>query len=41
MENEADEECEPEKVLNMLSKESLGPDSQCLLINGTLPLWAR
>ena len=39
--NEADEECEPEEVLKMPSKESLGPDLQCLLINGMLPLWAR
>ena len=41
MGNEADKECEPEEVLKMPSKESLGPDLQCLLINGMLPLWAR
>ena len=41
MGNEADEECEPKEVLKMPSKESLGPDPQCLLINGLLPLWAR
>ena len=34
MGNEAAEECEPEEVLKMPSKEILGPDPQCLLING-------